>query len=237
MLYKYNNLGVVSALHKGSAKHPIMMNLLCCFWFFIAHYDIDLTCKHIAGSQNNTADNLSRCNMHFFFTESISFTEAIIPSTVTSSNTRGIRARLDILKLQRAVLSYYQQGLADSTHHSYNAAIKINNSFCQAISHTPTPTTEYTLLFFTAYLGQRKLAYSAIKVYLSAVRSLHVAAGMHQTFSSQLTPRVQQVVRSICKVQAQEKLTQLCLPVTIDIMLKIKAILSRDPHKYHNIMM
>ena len=76
-----------------------------------------------------------------------------------------------------------------------------------------------------------------IKLYLSAVRSLHVAAGMYQTFCSQLTPRVQQVVRGIRKVQALEKPTQLCLPVTTDIMLKIKAILSRNPHKYHNIMM
>ena len=86
-------------------------------------------------------------------------------------------------------------------------------------------------------MGQRKLAYSTIKVYLSAVRSLHVTAGMHQTFCSQLTPRVQQVVRGIRKVQALEKPTQLRLPVTIDIMLKIKAVLSRNPHKYHNIMM
>ena len=165
--------------------------MLHCLWFFIAHYDIDLTCEHIAGSQNNTADVLSSCSMQSFFTESISITKTITPSTVTSSNNRGIRARLDIPKLQRTVLSYYQQGLANYTHHSYNVAIKIYNSFCHTISHTPTPTTEYTLLLFTAYLGQRKLAYSTIKVYLSVVRSLHVAAGMHQTFCSQLTPRVQ----------------------------------------------
>ena len=175
--------------------------------------------------------------MQSFFTESIGITEAITPSTITSSNKRGIRARLDIPKLQRAVLLYYQQGLANSTYHSYSAAIKIYNSFCHAISYSPTPTTEYTFLLFTAYLGQRKLAFSTIRVYLSAVRSLHIAARMHQTFSSQLTPRVQQVVRGIRKAQALEKPTQLRLPVTIDIMLKIKAILSSDPHKYHNIMM
>ena len=144
---------------------------------------------------------------------------------------------MDIPNLQRAVLSYYQQGLANSTHHSYNVAIKLYESFCQSISHTPTPTTEYTLLLFTAYLGQRKLAYSTIKVYLSAVRNLHVAAGMHQIFSSQLIPRVQQVVRGICKMQAAERPTQVCLPITINIMVKIKAILSQEPHKYQNIMM
>ena len=40
ILYKYDNLGVVSALHKGSIKDPIVMNLLRCRWFFVAHYDI-----------------------------------------------------------------------------------------------------------------------------------------------------------------------------------------------------
>ena len=29
----------------------------------------------------------------------------------------------------------------------------------------------------------------------------------------------------------------MCLPITIAIMVKIKAILSYEPHKYHNIMM
>ena len=132
---------------------------------------------------------------------------------------------------------YYRQGLANSTHHSYKVATTLYNSFCHSISHTPIPTSEYTLLLFTAYLGQRNLAYSTIKVYLSTVRNLHVAAGMHQTFSSQLTPRVQQVLRGIQKTLAVGKPAKVCLPITINIMVKIKAILSYEPHKYHNIMM
>ena len=132
---------------------------------------------------------------------------------------------------------YYRQGLANSTHHSYKVAMTLYNSLCHLISHTPIPTFEHTLLLFTAYLGQRNLAYSTIKVYLSAVRNLHVAAGMHQTFSSQLTPRVQQVLRGIQKTLAVGKPAKVRLPITINIMVKIKAILSYESHKYHNIMM
>ena len=132
---------------------------------------------------------------------------------------------------------YYRQGLGNSTHHSYKVAATLYNSFCRSISHTPIPTSEYILLLFTAYLGQRNLAYSTIKAYLSAVRNLHVAAGMHRTFSSQLTPRVQQVLRGIQKTLAVGKPAKVCLPITINIMVKIKAILSYEPHKYHNIMM
>ena len=79
VLYQCDNLGVVSALHKGSAKDPIVMNLLRCLWFFIAHYDIDLTCEHIAGSQNNTADDLSRCNMQSFFSQNPSASQRPSP--------------------------------------------------------------------------------------------------------------------------------------------------------------
>ena len=79
VLYQCDNSGVVSALHKGSAKDPIVMNILRCLWFFIAHYDIDLTCKHIAGSQNNTADDLSRCNMQSFFSQNPSTSQRPSP--------------------------------------------------------------------------------------------------------------------------------------------------------------
>ena len=60
---------------------------------------------------------------------------------------------------------------------------------------------------------------------------------MHQTFSSQLTPRVQQVLRGIQKTLAVGNPAKVRLPITINIMVKIKAILSYEPHKYHNIMM
>ena len=60
---------------------------------------------------------------------------------------------------------------------------------------------------------------------------------MHQTFSSQLTPRVQQVLRGIQKTLTVGKPAKVCLPITINIMVKIKAILSYEPRKYHNTMM
>lgn len=61
---------------------------------------------------------------------------------------------------------------------------------------------------------------------------------MHQIFSSQLTPRVQQVVRGIRKRQAiLGGPPKVRLPITINIMVKIKAILSYELHKYQNIMM
>jgi len=67
VLFQCDNMSVVSALQKGSAKDVIVMQLLRSLWFFVAHHDIELTCEHIKGAANSTADHLSRCNMSHFF--------------------------------------------------------------------------------------------------------------------------------------------------------------------------
>ena len=50
------------------------------------------------------------------------------------------------------------------------------------------PTSKKTLLLFSTYLAKQSLAYTIIKVYLSAVCNLHVSASLHQQFTQQLTP-------------------------------------------------
>jgi len=56
------------------------------------------------------------------------------------------------------------------------------------------PATEATLVLFVVYLAENKIAYATIKVYLAAVRQLHVSKGLHGQFSLQLTPRLQQIL-------------------------------------------
>ena len=65
--YHCDNSSVVAALSKGSAHDRVVMQLLRCLWFFIAHYDIHIVCEHIAGSKNVVADHLSRNNLSSFF--------------------------------------------------------------------------------------------------------------------------------------------------------------------------
>jgi len=42
------------------------MHSLRALWFFVAYFDIDIKCWHIAGVANSTADHLSRGNLHLF---------------------------------------------------------------------------------------------------------------------------------------------------------------------------
>ena len=99
------------------------------------------------------------------------------------------------------------------------------------------PTSELTLLLFTAHLAPSHLSYSTIRVYLSAVRHFHLTAGLLDTFSAQSTPHLAQVLQGIKRYQACTTSPTILLPITIQIMHNIKATLAQSPMKYQNIMM
>ena len=80
VLIQCDNMSVVQALNKGSGKDQVVMQLLRSLWFFVAYYDIDLTCVHIMGAANTTADHLSRNNMTCFF--SLNPQASILPTSL-----------------------------------------------------------------------------------------------------------------------------------------------------------
>ena len=67
VLVRSDNTSVVAALTSGSAKDPLLMNLLRCLHFYLAHFDIHLVARHLAGVENTAADALSRDNLTVFF--------------------------------------------------------------------------------------------------------------------------------------------------------------------------
>ena len=67
MLIECDNSSIVVAVSKQYTKEQAAMHLLQSLCFFVAHFDIDLKCKHIAGVNNTTADYLLCNNLHSFF--------------------------------------------------------------------------------------------------------------------------------------------------------------------------
>ena len=65
---------------------------------------------------------------------------------------------------------------------------------------------------------------------------MHVVADLHELFSEQLTPRLQLALRSIKKSQASNASPRVRLPITLQLLLSIKQVLSSQPHSYKNIM-
>ena len=89
---------------------------------------------------------------------------------------------------------------------------------------------------FVSQLAREGLAHQSIKAYLSAVRNLHITAGLHEEFSKELTPKLEMVLRGIKKQAAKNKPPHVRLPITIEVMAKIKEVLQKDPTNEVNIL-
>ena len=109
-------------------------------------------------------------------------------------------------------------------------------SFCQKLHRFPLPSAEQLLLLPVAHLANEGLAHSTIKVYLS-IRNRHIATDHHQTFASQLTPRIKQVLQGIKQTQASQYAPRVCLLITIQLMHKIRTALLQEPHTYGNVLL
>ena len=57
---------MVAIITSGSSRDPVVMHLMRCLFFFVAHYELVLSPKHIPGKLNEAADNLSRDSLSSF---------------------------------------------------------------------------------------------------------------------------------------------------------------------------
>ena len=143
---------------------------------------------------------------------------------------------LDFSELQITVQQYFVNGLAPSTRKSYQAGQSRYHHFCQQLNVTPIPTSERVLLMFMSHLVKEGIAHTTIKVYLAAIRYLHVSVGMHQTNNQQLSPYLELVMKGIKKEQLHGKPQHQRLPITSSIMASIYTVLAHTSNDYHSIM-
>lgn len=113
------------------------------------------------------------------------------------------------------------QGLAPSTRKVYASAQRKFVDFCTQLGrvHTngsPCPADEWTLCLFVSSLSNT-VQQSSIKVYLSAVRSLHIELGFPDPLVNCL--RLQRVVRGVKRCQGSSQYQR--LPITDSVMFVI----------------
>ena len=104
--------------------------------------------------------------------------------------------------LQLKAQYFFNNGLAANTRGTYSTGQQRFKTFCQAINARTLPASEATLTLFITYLATENISYKTIKVYLSAVRHMHVSAGMFSEFALHLTPRLQLTLKGIQRSQA-----------------------------------
>ena len=145
------------------------------------------------------------------------------PSSEPSAHASAAAASgsVNLSTLQDRCVSFLLHGLATSTRKSYASAQRKFYEFCvQAgklqANGSPCPADEWTLCLFATFLAY-SLRAASIKVYLSAVRSLHIEHGFPEPLLN--CPRLQRVVRGIKRLQGSASSAQ--LPVTDSIMLVI----------------
>ena len=124
-------------------------------------------------------------------------------STNTNRSPHGIQTGLDISALEQSVEYYFQQGLAPSSKRVYKSAKDRFISFCEKFHFNPLPVTKTLLCQYVSYLATQNIMHSSIKVYLSAIRHLHIENHMPDPHISSMV-RLEQVVKGMKRDQARK---------------------------------
>ena len=136
------------------------------------------------------------------------------------------------------VQHYLECSLAPSTQRTYRAAQKRYQQFCSKASLTPFPATEKTLCAFVASIAKEGLKHQTIKVYMSAIRFCQIRSGGGDPFQAQL-PVLHYVLRGIKSEMARQaqQTTRERLPITPDILRKLRSVWGRDEKNLEHIML
>ena len=101
-------------------------------------------------------------------------------------------------------------------------------AFCESFKLSPLLTSEGTLCYFTACLGQQGLTHSTIRTYMSGIRQLQIAHGFPEPKVDTM-PRLRQVLRGVqIEHSRQGKVPHSCLPITPAILKKLRRIWIKD---------
>ena len=122
-------------------------------------------------------------------------------------------------------LRYY--GVAESTRRTYKSGVTAFIHFCSRFNITPFPATSLTLQYFCAERSQC-ISYKTLKVYLAAIRLMHIEQGLSDPTTDEL---LHLVCRGIHRQQTTPERKR--LPITIDILKTLKSQLRLSNYPAH----
>ena len=141
-------------------------------------------------------------------------TQTVCSTAAIAGHVSQQQAKLSITQLENDVHKYFECGLAENTKKSYKAGINKFNQFCILYNvTTPLPVSQSLLCSFISYLAKAGQAYSTIKMYLSAIRHLHIANGLPEPRSRPM-PKLELVERSIRRLKSRDPPRRIRLPIT-----------------------
>lgn len=131
---------------------------------------------------------------------------------------------------------YFRNGLAPSTHKTYNSAKKRYLQFCRDKHILPLPASESQLCRFVSSLAIQSLCHNTIKSYLAAIRHLHIAEGYGNPHIHNMA-RLEQVLKGIKAVQSRGPRKTERLPITPNHLSKLREVWSHGGNKFEGQML
>ena len=122
---------------------------------------------------------------------------------------------------------YANWALSVNTNRTYSSGEKRFLQFCLMNRLTTPegailPASEGTLVYFASFLA-RTVRHSTIKIYLAAVRNLHIISGYEDPLRGRLL--LQKILRGILRYQGSPRIRR--QPVTPRVLLAIRPILDK----------
>ena len=114
-------------------------------------------------------------------------------------------------------------GVRKATSRAYSSSQNRFIRFCHSLRLTPLPTSEKTILTFTAYLYKCGLTPSAVNGYLSAIRNLNIINGY--SVPEFRSPRIKLALKAILQ---QSKEPSKKLPLTFKKLSQIWPLICRS---------
>ena len=215
--FRVDNTAVAEVLNSTSCRDSHLMHLVRLLVFLTSYHNFWFTASHIQGKQNTLADAYEL----FLLPGTTGFTRTTLNSQRAGHST-GSESILDIYSLDSAVQHYYSAALAASTKKTCKAAEHGYLDFCSKFSIISLPTSEATLCYFAACLGQQGISHNTIRTYLSGIRQIQIAHGFKDPHTEHM-PRLRQVLKGV-KVEAGKagKPARSRLPITPSILRKHK---------------
>ena len=169
-----DNEAGVAVLNRRTSRDQDLMHLLQCLSFFEANFGFSVVAKHIPGTQNSLADDLSRDKLS-------SFLQARDQATLSLQS-----------KPPEPLLNYrpdwtspawrgmfrdtFENGLVPSTRRTYQAGINKFVKFCGLYNiSNPLPVSQSLLRSYISHLANSGVAYGTIKTYLAVIRYLQIS--------------------------------------------------------------
>ena len=123
------------------------------------------------------------------------------------------------------MLTYASWGLSKNTNRAYSSGEKRFLQFCLincllGPEGDVLPASEGTLIYFASYLT-RTVRHSTIKLYLAAVRNLHITAGYGDPLKGKLL--LHKVLCGILRYQGEQRISR--QPVTPQVLSTIRPVL------------